>query len=859
VSQPQGPTPIQSPEAPNAGGRDAAGTALAPASDSLTRAAAQSDAAVHQDDPDLLLIVADEERCLERVVEHVQRRPQASVARRLIDYDRQLIDLRDQIAQARLEDVPPLLEQMERLQNLAARQGQSTTGHVDARSPYFGRMVLREDERNREILIGRSTYVDTRAGVRIVDWRDAPVSRLFYRYNEGDPYEETFGERDVEGEIVTRRSLTIVDSRLRRIVAPQGVFVRHGTEGEWRRGGSSLRLAGGQGSALRADHHHRPGKLGVGADEAGEDRHLKAITALIDPRQFELITKPDSGLVVIQGGAGSGKTTIGLHRLAYLAFQDKRRFRTDRMLVIAFNQALVRYISQVLPALDVAGVGVRTYVEWANRLRVAHFPDLTRKVADDTPSVVTRLKKHPAMLRAIEDHVEQLAAAIEGRLAAALAGDGDIAERATAELRASRGRPLAHRLHALSTWVDRAGLSGRTLNVLEREIRRGLGTARDVVGAWSELITDKAALTRAFDSYAPGQFTPGEINKAHEWCATQSALVLLEAEQLQEAAAARSAQDKEKDKAGEKPARRAERQESGGAEGEAGTEGHEPDGPEEEPTEEAQLDPEDDTLLLRLSQRLKGPLLRPGAGQEALSYEHILIDEAQDMSPVELAVVTQTVSGGQSITLAGDVAQRLYMDNGFTGWNDLLSELGLSHVQIEPLQITYRSTEQVTAFAHAVLGPLAPDTPPVATRLGAPVELFGFAHSGDAVGFLAEALRELSADEPQASIVVVARYPEQADLYYAGLRQAEIPNLRRIAEQDFPFKAGVDVTDLRQVKGLEFDYVILVEVNQSTYPAEDESRHLLHIGATRAAHQLWILSTGKASELLPQALRDQEY
>ena len=83
----------------------------------------------------------------------------------------------------------------------------------------FGRMVLRENERNREILIGRSTYVDTRAGVRIVDWRDAPVSRLFYRYNEGDPYEEMFGERDVEGEIITRRSLTIVDSRLRRIVA----------------------------------------------------------------------------------------------------------------------------------------------------------------------------------------------------------------------------------------------------------------------------------------------------------------------------------------------------------------------------------------------------------------------------------------------------------------------------------------------------------------------------------------------------------------------------------------------------------------------------------------------------------------
>ncbi|HWO08183.1 MAG TPA: DNA helicase UvrD, partial [Polyangiaceae bacterium] len=313
----------------------------------LPPAPASHDAEQH-DDPELGAITSEEEKCLDRVVAHVLGRPSDVGRRRLIDYDRQLIDLRDQIAQARLEDVPPLLEQMERLQNLAARQGQSTKGHVDAKSPYFGRMVLRESGRNREILIGRSTYVDTRAGVRIVDWRDAPVSRLFYRYNEGDEYEETFGEREVEGEIVTRRSLTIVESRLRRIVAPQGVFVRP-LNGAWRRGGTSLKLHGGQGSALRADHHHRPGKLGVGVDDGAEDRHLKAITALIDPRQFELITKPDSGLVVIQGGAGSGKTTIGLHRLAYLAFQDRRRFRPDRMLVIAFNQALVRYISQVLP------------------------------------------------------------------------------------------------------------------------------------------------------------------------------------------------------------------------------------------------------------------------------------------------------------------------------------------------------------------------------------------------------------------------------------------------------------------------------------------------------------------------------
>ncbi len=109
---------------------------------------------------------------------------------------------------------------------------------------------------------------------------------------------------------------------------------------------------------------------------------------------------------------------------------------------------------------------------------------------------------------------------------------------------------------------------------------------------------------------------------------------------------------------------------------------------------EAQLDLEDDTLLLRLHQRMRGPLLRPG-GQDALTYEHILVDEAQDLSPVELAVLTQTVSGGQSITLAGDVAQRLYMENGFTGWQDVF-------VCVPPIG---RSASRLSATAEQACGP----------------------------------------------------------------------------------------------------------------------------------------------------------
>ena len=65
---------------------------------------------------------------------------------------------------------------------------------------------------------------------------------------------------------------------------------------------------------------------------------------------------------------------------------------------------------------------------------------------------------------------------------------------------------------------------------------------------------------------------------------------------------------------------------------------------------------------------------------------------------------------------------------------------------------------------------------------------------------------------------------------------------------------GIDVTDVRQIKGLEFDYVVVLDPTRQNYPARDQARHLLHIAATRAAHQLWVFSTGNPSLLLPEAL-----
>ena len=810
-------------------------------------------------DPELDRITGEEERTLAKVTEHLsQRVPEQP--RPTTDYDAQLLDLRDQIATARMEDVPPLLEQMERLHILSTRKREATEVLVDAKSPYFGHLALEENGKRRDVLIGRGTYLNSSAGIRIVDWRDAPVSRLFYRYEEGDGYDEVFGDREVSGTVVTRRSLTIVDSTLRRVSSPQGSFARRST-GEWRRlENNSTKLSGGAGTATRAAQHHRPGKLGVG-QEGGDDKHLKEITPLIDRRQFELITSPDSGLVVIQGGAGSGKTTIGLHRLAYLAFHDARRFRPDRMLVVVFNDALARYISEVLPALGVGGVAIRTYENWVQKLRQSLFPRLPSRYHDDTPGVVTRLKKHPAMLRAIDAHVAALAQQFEAEIVAALGEDPEAAA-LLAAWQASLERPLGHRLHALIALTEpNSSLKlGRDARVgVERVARAALRDARDVTANWAELLSDRQMLGEYFDKFAPGAFSVGELDRVHAWCVARTAEAVAEIDNRNDERAARREQRKD-----EAPKSLRDLDEQREPTDESENEDDEHSGRRRgvdgaELNESAKLDLEDDTLILRLSQRLRGPLTRAATNKDPLVYEHILVDEAQDLSPVELAVVLDCSSKARSITLSGDVQQRLLMDNGFSDWKTVLGELGMNHVEIEPLKLSYRSTSEIIEFSRHVLGPLASKDEPVAVRVGAPVELFSFGHSGDALAFLAEALRELIQGEPSASVAVVSRYPEQADVYYEGLKRGEVPYLRRIADQDFPFKPGIDVTDVRQVKGLEFDYVIAVEVSDAAYPAEDEARHLLHICATRAAHQLWILTTARPSPLLPADLRDRGY
>ncbi len=681
-------------------------------------------------------IVAEEVALHERVDRHLaQRSAKPRSDERSLERD--LESLREQLVSGReRKDAFALTEQWNRQSALLAQLRQGRSGpEVDPRSPYFAHLRLHEDGRERDLCLGRATCIED--GVRIVDWRHAPVSKVFYRYQQGDEYEEEFGGRLRSGRVTARRTVRIRDGVLDRIEAPEGVFLAE--NGGWRQARRERpRLAGGAGSALRAYDEHEAGGRRLGTDLAGNrrraDKRLPEITGLIDAAQFELITRA-GGYLAIRGNAGSGKTTVALHRIAWLAYDDPE-IDSDRTLFVVFSPALRDYVGHVLPSLGVEDVRIVTFRDWAREQRRLHFPDLPAETRADAPAIVQRLKLDPALLDALERHVA--------------------------------GHP-------------------------------GPRNARQALDDWASVLTRPALLSECAERRAPGAYRPAHFEQFAEHCRRRN-----------EELFARLDGDEESD---------------------------------------ALLEPEDDALLLRAWQLRVGPL-RTRQGQP-LTYRHVAIDEVQDFSALEVRVLIDCLDERQSLTLAGDTQQHLMAHSGFTSWSRFLAELGVEGASLETLRVSYRSSQEIASFAHGVLGPLREeDDLPRATRSGPPVELFRFTDRGACVAFLSDALRELVRAEPLASVAVLTPSPEASALYHEGLEKGELPSLRRVAQQDFHFAPGVEVTEVEQAKGLEFDYVVLVDASADQYPDGAEARRRLHVGATRAVHQLWLTSVGTPSPLL---------
>ena len=622
---------------------------------------------------------------------------------------------------------------------LAQLRSAGAAARVDQDNPYFAHLRLHEDGRERDLCLGRTTCIE--GGVRIVDWRDAPISKIFYSYRQGDEYDEEISGRERIGTVSARRTVRIQGGELERVQAPEGDFTPDPSRlGEWVcEKPSAPRLGGGEGVALRAFGPGEGKTRRLGTDDEKRvtraDKRLPEITSLIDPEQFELITHGGPGFLVIRGVAGSGKTTVALHRVAYLAFADPLIDGPETMVVV-FSRALRNFVCHVLPSLGLNHVQVVDFSDWALQQRRRHFRQLPDAQRIDTPSLIQRIKLHPFLAAALEEYV---------------------------------------RKHPAEARVEQ------------------------VIDDWATLLREAELLFEVAERMAPGEFQRAEIDRFVDWHRVHLDAVF--AESMGDTSA-------------------------GG-----------------------ELDPEDDTLLLRAWQLRVGPLRT--SGKKPLKLRHLVVDEVQDFSPLEVQLLLGCMDSQAAITLAGDTQQHVVSHSGFTSWGDFFRILGIPGTEIDTLRVAYRSSRQIVEFSTGLLGELKEDENlPESPREGPPVELFRFSDRGACVGFLADALHELTQSEPLASVAILTPSRAVSAAYYDGLERSDIARLRWVQDYDFSFASGVEIAEIEQVKGLEFDYVVLVDVNAAHYPDSAEARRLLHVGATRAIHQLWLTSLTLPSPLV---------
>ena len=170
-------------------------------------------------------IVLEELGALEKVIAQLAEVPPARTASQA-PIIRELERLRERLLSGdENKDLSTLTEQYHNqsaILNQLQNAGQAI--QVDATSPYFAHLRLCEDGRFRDLYLGRTTCLEK--GVRIVDWRDAPISKIFYSYRQGEDFDEEISGRERQGSVVVRRMVRIRDGVLERVQAPEGDFRR---------------------------------------------------------------------------------------------------------------------------------------------------------------------------------------------------------------------------------------------------------------------------------------------------------------------------------------------------------------------------------------------------------------------------------------------------------------------------------------------------------------------------------------------------------------------------------------------------------------------------------------------------------
>ncbi|MFI1421985.1 HelD family protein [Streptomyces sp. NPDC020731] len=591
-----------------------------------------------------------------------------------------------------------------------------------------------EGAEGERFYIGRRHVHDADGDPMVIDWR-APVSQPFYRASKKDPLDVALRRRFG----YTGGDLTAYEDE--HLSDPAAVTFSGSA------GGTTT-------SKLLQQEIERP-RVGP----------MRDIVATIQPEQDEIVRSGLSGSVCVQGGPGTGKTAVGLHRVAYLLYAHRERLARTGTLVVGPNRSFLHYIEQVLPALGELTVAQATVDDLVAHVEVRGTDDAAAAVVKGDARMARVLRK------ALYSHVTMPT------------------EPVMVVRGSRRWRIPAHELGEI------------VQQLLDRDIR--YGAARDALPqriAHAVLVqmerAGEAPDDRVQDAVARNTAVKAAVKTV--WPAVDPAKLVLrllsDPEFLAEHAEGLLDEQERKTILWAKPARS---------------------------VKSAKWSAADAVLIDEAADLIR----------RTHSLGHVVLDEAQDLSPMQYRAVGRRCTTG-SATVLGDLAQ------GTTpwatrSWEEALGHLGKREAVTEELTAGFRVPTDVIAYASRLLPHIAPGLTPVASIRENP----GFfeVRRAEGAGDVVAACRELLRNEGSVGLIAAdTRVPELAEeLTAAGI--GHIP-----PGEETTYDTRLTLVPASLAKGLEYDYVVLDEPRAVVDAEPDERTGLrrLYVSLTRAVSGL---------------------
>ena len=679
---------------------------------------------------------------------------------------------------------------LNRLEQLQLGRESLVFGRID-------RMGEGADRRPEVFHIGRLAVSDEDLEPLVVDWR-APVAEPFYRATGAQPMG------------LVRRRHFLTEGR-RVLDLEDELFGELGT-GTGEGGGFGAGLSG-SGTLLAALGRSRTGRM-------------RDIVATVQREQDEIIRSPLSGVLVVQGGPGTGKTAVALHRAAYLLYTYRFPLESQGVLVVGPNPLFLRYIEHVLPSLGETGVEMSTVGRLYGQVAVTGAEDRA------TAALKGDARMAPFLARAVASRQRPLRRPVEvpyGPVVLTLtpAAAGEIVTTAKRRTGTHNGR---RRLVEQLLWRH---LHGRLLDARAR-------TARDdnvapLTGPWAALTGTDESIAEAEPLPDVGEITPAELGtELRRLPVVVEALdrmwpVLTPQEVLHDlfgaaplvALAGRGLLSDDEQQLLIRP-----RSES--ADAVAWTEA--------------------DLALLDEARALLGaPRRRPGNDRASAeedgprAYGHIVVDEAQDLSPMQWRMVGRR-SLSSSMTIVGDIAQATGSWAPKT-WSEALQHLPTKRgSRVVELTVNYRTPSEVMDVASRVLEAAAPGmVAPQSVRSTGEDPRVLVTDAGSLAATVADVVAEESAalgtESALGGTVGAICAPSMVDEVAQALAAAgvEFGTLEAGALDD-----QVTLVSVRAAKGLEFDTVVVVEPARIVAESAQGLR-ALYVALTRATRRLAIV------------------